>query len=196
MKLNKSVFSTAMLLLGIVLVIGSAVLLLFSNLQKQAANDDTPKVIAAILEILPELRDEVPDDRINISMPIMEINQKSYCGIIEVPAYNTELPISAYWDKTTVHKQPCRYTGSIYDGSFIIGGSDNAGQFDFIQSITNGDTVYVTDMTGARYTYVVEKIKRTYDVSAENLISGEYDLTLFAKNTYSLDYTLVRCSFK
>ncbi len=195
MKSEKSVISTVSLIVGLVLISASALLLLFTNLQKQNAATEAEKTVAELRVIMPAVHDEVPDGRANTEMPVMELNDENYCGIIELPVYGTELPIAAYWSRSSVYKHPNRYTGSIYDGTLIIGGSDNESQLDFIQTVTNGDTVYFTDMTGARYTCNVEKIERTDDVSAERLMSDSYGLTLFAKSTYSLDYIIVHCSF-
>lgn len=135
----------------------------------------------------------MPDDRIDVTMPMTEVDGLNFAGIIELPAYEALLPVYGTWDKNKVSDFPCRYMGSMYDGSLIIGGSDNVGQFDFMKVITDGDFVYVTDMTGARYAYVVTEIKKSKDASTDNLISKNADLVLFARNTYAFDYTIVRC---
>ena len=196
MVLKKSNIWIVLLLIGVILVLGSAALLITSGLQEKTAMVNAEKTVNSLKKIIPSVHDEIIDDRANLTMPSMEIDDLSYCGIIELPSYNTKLPIYSFWDKIKVSKFPCKYSGSIYNGSLIIGGSDNEGQFDFIQTITGNDTVYITDMTGARYTYVVEEIVRTRDVSNNSLATNKFDLTLFAKNTYSLDYTIVRCTLK
>ena len=89
-----------------------------------------------------------------------------------------------------------RFSGSMYSGSLIIGGSDNPGQLDFMKLITGGDTVYLTDMTGGRYSYTVTEILKTTDVSHDNLAAGDAALVLFVRNTYGFDYTVVRCALK
>ncbi len=196
MVFKKSNIWTALLLIGTMLILGSASLLITSNLQQKAAIKNAEKTVGSLREAMPSVHDEITDDRANSTMPTMEIEGLSYCGIIELPAYDTELPIYSYWDKNKASRLPCKYSGSIYDSSLIIGGSDNKGQFDFVKTITGNDTVYITDMTGARYSYVVKEIVRTRDVSSSSLTTDEFDLTLFAKNTYSLDYTVVRCKMK
>ena len=75
----------------------------------------------------------------------------------------------------------------------IIGGSDNEGMFDFMKLITGGDYVYVTDMSGACFSYRVSEIVQTDDPTPENLMGEDADLVLFAKNTFSFGYTVVRC---
>ena len=83
--------------------------------------------------------------------------------------------------------------GSVYDKSLILGGCDNQGQLDFMKAISISDYVYFIDTMGARYTYVVTDIEITDDVSTTNLKSKNADMVFFAGNTYSMDYTVVRC---
>ena len=126
-------------------------------------------------------------------MAAMEVDGMDFVGIVDIPAYGRELPVYGHWEAGKVSSFPCRYTGSIYDGSLIIGGSDNAGQFDFMKLITVSDPVHITDMTGARYSYTVTDIRITRDVSTGSLRGQNADLVLFARNTATLDYTLVLC---
>ena len=147
-----------------------------------------------LYSLMPEPYDSFPDNRTSPAMPMVEIDGRNYIGILEIPAYGTSLPIGSQWDSGTVSEYPCRYLGSTYDSSLIIGGSDNKGQLDFVKKISNEDLITVTDTTGQRFTYKVTDIRRTKDVSTENLTSKEADLVLFARNTYSLDYTVIRCT--
>ncbi len=194
MRKIKSRFSTITFLIGVLLLAASIALLLFSQMKQTEAARDTAKAVMQLCNLVPEVHDEIADDRVNMTMPAMEVEGISFCGIIEVPIYNTELPIRESWDKSSALSVPCKYLGSIYDGSLIIGGSDKKGQFDFMQQITNGDCVYITDMVGGKYSYMVSVVKKSSDVSTNYLTGIDADLVLFARNTYSMDYTVVGCT--
>ncbi len=183
-----------LLMVGIALVVISLGTLLISQISQTLASRNARELVVQIRQLLPQTSTGVLEDRANPVMPSMEVEGENFCGIIEIPAYNADLPICDIWSSGKVTKYPCRYTGSIYDGSLVIGGSDNSGQFDFMKEITGGDKIYVTDMTGARFTYTVSDVFRTSDVSTANLTSQEGDLVLYAKNSFSLDYTLVICT--
>lgn len=190
-KINRIV-----LIIGVLLIAAALGVLAFSQTEQQNAAEEAAEFVAQIRELMPQVQDTVPDNRADKSMPILEIDGKDFVGILEVPAYQAQLPIAAVWDPAEVTNYPCRYTGSVYENSLIVGGSDNEGQFDFMQIITGGDIIKITDVTGLRYTYVVTRIEKTSDVSTENLCTDEADLTLFARNTYGLDYTVVRCDLQ
>ncbi len=184
-----------LLILGVALVVLSLGILIFSQVRGQKAATDARQLAAQLLQWMPPVQNAAPEDRGNNGMPSMEVQGADFCGILEVPGYNTTLPVGSVWNAGSLYRYPCRFTGSIYDGSLIIGGSDSAGQLDFMKKITGGDWVYVTDMTGNRYRCAVHDVMRTTDVSAEHLQSLDADLVLFARNTYGLDYTLVLCNF-
>ncbi len=182
-----------LLAVGILLVVASLSVLLISNISQKSAADRARKLVIDLRQLMPSSYNAGLDDRVNILMASMEVEGESFCGIIEIPAYNADLPICDVWSAGKVSQYPCRYTGSIYDRSLIIGGSDRSGQFDFMNQITGGDKVYVTDMTGGRYTYQVRDVLRSTDVSSDKLMSLDGDLVLYARNSYSFDYTFVIC---
>ncbi len=193
MKKTKIKASTITLLLGVLLLTAAIGLLIVTQMRQKQAAYDSKELVTQLRTMMPEVHDEVPDDRVNTLMPAMAVDGISFCGIIELPIYNTELPIRESWDKTAALYVPCKYLGSLYDGSLIIGGSEKHGQFDFMQQITKGDCVYITDMVGGKYSYSVSVVKKSSNVSTDYLKSIDADLVLFARNTYSLDYTVVGC---
>lgn len=182
--------------LGILLIAASASTVIFGYIAQNKAAEGVKQTVTEIFSLIPDQRTGVPDDRHNTEMPAMELGGTDFAGVVEVPLYNTVLPLGSTWDKYDTSKHPCIYTGSIYDSTLVIGGSQNPGQFDFMRWITGGDLVSVTDMTGLQFTYLVSDVQKTKDVTYENLTSQEADLVLFARDSYSLYYTLVLCRLK
>lgn len=80
-----------------------------------------------------------------------------------------------------------------YDNSLVIGGADHPTQFGFCAEIQHGTAISVTDMAGAQFSYTVSRIDRAKHAETSWLQSGEYDLSLFCRDTYSLEYIVVRC---
>lgn len=195
-KVNGGKLTRILTVAGIALILASVVLIGISAITEKRAEKRAGEIVETLRSLMPEAADGVPDDRVNLTMPMLELDGENFVGIFEIPKYESALPICGVWESGKVSDYPCRYIGNMYDGSLIIGGSDNQGQFDFTKLITADDVVYITDVTGLRYSYVVTEISKTTDVSTENLVSSEADLVLFARNTYSLDYTVIRCVLK
>ncbi len=196
MKVRKLKLSGLMLMLGILLLAGAAVLLAVNFFSGSGQSLDLRQTVGKLRVVMPDTRDAVPDDRVNMQMPAMEIDGFSFCGILQVPVTRTELPILERWDEDLSAQVPYRYTGSIYDRTLVIGGSGKAGQLDFVREITVGDALLLTDMTGGRYTYTVSLMETVGDVSKAYLTSVDADLVLFADNGLSSGYTVVGCKLK
>ena len=184
-------FTVILTCIGVMLILAAVGLMLFSHLGGKNAQTNAKEIVNKMYTLMPDVKNSAPDGRSNVNMPMLEIDGADFVGIIE--ASENTLPIYCKWDSSEVTKYPCRYTGSMHDGSLIIGGSDNKGQFDFVKTISNGESIFITDTTGLRFRYTVTDINRTKDVSTEYLSSQDADLILFARNTYSLDYTVILC---
>lgn len=190
------VISRIALCLGVLLIIGALSLLVISRINIPKNEKNAKEIIDEMYALMPDIKNVYPDGKGDTVMPSMELDGNDFSGIINIPLYNTELPVCNEWDKNNVGKYPHRFTGSIYDNSLIIGGSDNIGQFDFMKNISVGDNVHFTDTMGGRFSYVVSSIRITDDVSLDSLSNDDADLTFFARNSYGFDYTVVRCKLK
>lgn len=189
---NKKITTIAMVL-GILLIVSAMITVIFHHVSQNNNKENVQQIVKDIYSLIPDVENAVPEAPADITMPVMEIDGQDFAGIIEVPAYGKTLPVYAGWNKRKLSKFPCRYTGSIYDNSLIIGAVENPGQFDITKLISGGDEVLFTEMTGLRYPYIITDIYMTKDVSTENLISQKADLTLFIKSDYGSDYMLINC---
>ncbi len=189
---GKKVTAIAMVL-GVLLIVASMAAMIFNHVSQNKYKEEIPQIVSEIYSLIPEVMDSVPDAPADITMPVMEIGGQDYVGILEVPAYGKVLPVYGEWNKRKVSRFPCRFTGSIYDGSLIIGTSENPGQFDITKVISGGDEVFFVDMTGLRYKYIVTDIFKTKDVSTSNLKAQEADLVIFVKSSYGSEYMIINC---
>jgi len=197
MKKGKSSLITGLLsVFGVLLIVGAVLLTVLQSVGQNVTAERNRDILEQMYALMPTVHSGGVDDRIDVSMPMLEINGEDFVGIIEIPLYHKQLPVYGSWSKHKVSSFPCRFDGNLYDGSLIIGGSDGAGQFDFMKNISIGDSVFLTDMTGGRYYYKVDWVELTSDATSETLASDTADMVLFARNSYSLDYTVVRCSLQ
>jgi len=180
-----------LLISGILMVLCSLGIFLYMQIQQNRADEQTQVYLQQMQKSMPEVKDAFIDERNNKDMPVLEVAGNDFVGILEVPLYEVSFPIGSRWQEGELIDYPCRFWGSVYDGSMIIGGSERKGQMAFMKDISIGDEVFVTDMTGARYLYTVSWIEKTKDVSIEYLEND--GLTIFARNPYGFDYTVVRC---
>ena len=186
---------SALAIIGICLICLSLGLLLFTFVKTYVGNSQSRSVVNQIIESLPERTAGIPEVENGSNMPAREINGRDYVALIDIPAYDLTLPVADKWDSSKLHSSPIRFSGSAYDNTLVIGGSDNEGQLSFCDKIENNTEITVTDMTGAEYQYKVSRVDRSRSADADWLSSAEYDLTLFCKDTYSMEYIAVRCTY-
>lgn len=187
-KLSKLLFA-----LGFILIIVSGVLAIKYYLNIN--NQENVAIVKQLYEMMPECQNGIILD-IDDEMPIAEVNHENFVGIISIPKYNRTLPIGALWNNDILTKYPSVYLGTLYDGSLIISATDSKNQLDFMKTINEDDVILISDMKGKKFSYIIDEIEITKDVSTEHLISYEHDLVIFVKNTYSFDYTILKCKYK
>lgn len=177
--------------IGCVLMVSSLLLLIWWQLSISHAEKKSAHYMEVLRTVVPEPEPAIPEERSNNEMPVLSIDGVDFVGILELPAYDVALPVCGDWD--TMLPCPSRYSGSVYDGSMIIGATSQQGQFDFYRQISVGDVVYFTDMTGSRFSYKVSEIFYREHAGNEVLESNQATLTLFIKNLYAFEYLILRC---
>ena len=182
-----------LIVLGICLILVSLCLMLIFGIRMHTGTQKSKKVLSQITALLPERTQGLPGIYPYSTMPVLEIDGVDYVVMLEIPAFGVILPVADQWDSKNLHSAPTRFSGSAYDHTLVIGGADYPGQFSFCDKIDNGAVITVTDMTGARFTYTVFRVDRAKHAESQWLLSADYDLTLFCRDAYSLEYIAVRC---
>lgn len=181
------------ILLGICLILCSLCLVFFSRFRMYTGFRESQAVLLQIDALLPERTPGLPETYPDSGMPILEIDGADYAALLEIPSFGVTLPVADHWDSQKLARSPARFSGSAYDHTLVIGGADDPHQFAFCDQIEHGALVTLTDMTGAQFSYTVSRIDRAKHAEAQWLTDAEYDLTLFCRDTYSMEYIAVRC---
>ena len=188
--------SKLILFLGGLLVAASLGLLLFTQVQSKQALAENAQLVENLYSILPPPTKGIMESYSDNSMPALEIDGTDYSALVDIPALGITLPVADAWDKHKVALHPCRFYGSAYDGSLIIGGVDQPGQFADFKLLSLDAEVTITDMTGAVFTYAITEIEWRNSADAEVLLDSDAHLTLFVRNAYGTDYILLRCMMR
>lgn len=182
-----------LLILGICLIVLSLCFAIVVQLQLHSGTKNCQKVVAEMNKLLPDRTPGILGMYSDSSMPVLEINGADYVALIEIPSIGIALPVADIWNSTKLSNSPVRFSGSVYDKGLVVGGADHPKQFGFCDEIEHGVVITITDMTGAQFSYSVSRIDRAKHAETQWLQNEEYDLTLFCRNTYSMEYIAVRC---
>ena len=177
---------------GIILILSAMVWLILWQISAQKNTEKIQAYVDMLYELIPDPQASVLEPRTNNTMPSLNVKNENFVAIIEVPMNTASFPVGASWN--TNNKYPCRYDGSVYDGTLIIGTTNHKGQFDFVKEITVGNALYITDMTGNRFYYNVTDIQYSNHADNDVLYNNETDLTIFVKNIYALEYIILHCT--
>lgn len=192
-RLLRDKISLICIILGVVLILAAGALLIVSQVSGENARKDTALILEKAQALMPLAADRVPEARGNNTMASMQIDGVNVIAVLEAPKYGRILPVASGWDTALVAAMPCRFAGSIYDQSLIIGATDGEGQFSFASQMEMGDALVLTDMEGGRYTYRVAAIQHAKHATLSKLQSGDYALTVFVKDGKTSQYLLIRC---
>ena len=190
-KINKPFISKICVFAGVSLLIIGLLALFFWQWNIHSSIQKSKTYANTLQTLIPEPQGAIPEERRDNSMSVLSIDGADFVGIIEMPRYESALPVGADWG--TLTKYPCRFGGSIYDGTMQIGATSQKGQFDFYREISVGDTVIFTDVEGNRYTYTVTNLQYESHADQTTLNREESALTLFIKNVYAFEYLIVFC---
>lgn len=187
---RKNWFSVLCIALGCAIIIAGGIFFFGNRFSVENAAAKSQMALEKVSQMLPQITDRIPEERgINL-MPSKQVEGLNITAILEVPGYARRLIVLSNWDASLVNAVPCKFHGSIYDRSVVIGAGEK--QFDFADRLEVGEKIILTDMEGGRYTYRVTAIQHSQHASLEKLQSGDHDLTVFVK--VGEQYLLIRCN--
>ena len=177
---------------GVVLLIAATSLLIFWQTAIRTAEEKSRVYVENMMSIIPQPESAVPTERLDNTMSCLAIDGVDLIGILEMPRYASTEPIRGDWGRLT--DGPCRFSGSVYDRTIVVGATSQAGQYDFYRDISVGDAVYFTDVEGHRYSYEIVDMRYASHADKDSLSQVDADLTLFIKNVYDFEYLIVFCN--
>ena len=178
-------------MVGIGLFAAAVVVIGLRQWEIHAYEEKAAAYVHTLRTLLPEVQGAVPEARGDNTMAVLSVEEMEFIGILEMPRYGAAMPVGVQWGQ--ISKYPCRFGGSVYDGTMQIGGTSQDGQFDFYREISVGDAVYFTDMEGDRFAYKVADIRYEKHADQSALQRREADLKLFIKNEYAMEYIIISC---
>ena len=180
------------------ILIGAALLsaaLLLLHLNKQEDQVAQEAAVAVMPQLVQQVREntarepQITEDDLLIPVELLTpeqmemtevvINGHAYIGYLSIPRLELELPILSQWSYPKLQIAPCRYYGSLRGEDLVLMAHNYNSHFGRISKLELMDTVTFTDMDGNVTTYQVVGKDMLAPTAVEEMISGDFDLTLF-----------------
>lgn len=190
-KQGKIILQKICVLAGTLLLMAACAILFLWQWNIHASQQQTQDYVHTLRSLIPEVQNVALEAKKDNSMPLLSLDGKDFIGILEMPLYESTLPVCADWGNPSQY--PRCLSGSIYDRSIQIGATSQAGQYDFYRELSVGDSVFFTDMEGNRYALEISDLRYKKHANQTALQSCDAALTLFIKNVYAFEYLIVFC---
>lgn len=178
------------MIIGAALMIGALALFLSNQQEAQNAENASVELVSQLVEELEKVENPtIPIEYVGVPVEFLDpsafemtevtINGHAYIGYVSIPKLELELPVMSGWTYDKLQISPCRYHGSVLGQDLVIMAHNYPKHFGRISELSEGDSVTFTDMDGVvtNYEVVAQDILDPYAV--DEMIAGEFDLTLF-----------------
>ncbi len=199
---KKSKKGRLLVILGTVLLLAALSLVLWNNYRQQTSSKKMNGILSSLLLQMPQTDDDFESDNsgdfgqnglngdifdfssggeASYSEEYIEVEQKRYIGILQIPSLGLELPIMADYSYAELYNSPCRYFGGIATSDIVIAAHNYRYFFGPIDNLNSGDKLIFTDVNGQIFTYSVvqSEIIASNDLNSLLANSDEWDMTLF-----------------
>ena len=165
-----------------------------AQLQQEIVRQDPTNQAADAKPINPS-EIEIPDYLLNphMEMPTQTVDGVGYIGLLTVPAIDLELPVITDWSYSKLKIAPCRFSGSVYLDNAVIAAHNYTGHFRRLKTLEPGDAVLFTDVDGNVFRYVVAAMEILQPEAIEDMVAGEWPLTLFTCTVGGQSRITIRC---
>lgn len=173
----------------------AGILFLYNRLEDKKASQMSGNVLEQLHAEDVETDIYIPDYILNpdMEMPTIEIDGDKYIGYLLFPSLELELPVMSSWSYAGLKKAPCMYAGSIYKGNAVIAAHNYTGHFGQLYNLEPGDPVSFIDADGNAFPYEIVIQEVLEPTAIEEMISGDFDLSLFTCTYGGLSRFTVRC---
>lgn len=134
-----------------------------------------------------------PVEKEILPMDTVEIDGNLYIGFLTIPDLQLELPIMADWNYDRLNIAPCRYSGTIAGGDLVIAAHNYPYHFGRLMDLSLGAEILFTDVNGVSTRFSVAELEVLPPTAVEDMIAGDYDLTLFTCTYGGATRFTVRC---
>ncbi len=180
-KRRKTKFGISLMAFGLLLIAAAGGLFAYNTVTDKKAGEAADGLVKEVEQAADVSSYEEDENGEVYAM----IDGEKYIGVIAIPSVGIELPVQSDYSLAKLKIAPCRYYGSVPEGTAVICAHNYRSYFGNLKYAKPGDKVYFTDAAGLTYPYEISLIEQLDGYDSERMKENNgWDMTLFTC-TYS-----------
>lgn len=177
------------MILAVLMLVGAGVLLFYNSSENDRIEEESLETVTELENILEQQINEQDDSQNNTQRTeetsnndrtSINIKGQNYIGIVYIPILNNlALPVIENCTESNLKVSVCRYSGSLKENNFVIAGHNYKSSFGKLSKLAVGNIAYFKDVNGNVYKYHCKAIETLSPKSVNEMVTGDWDLTLF-----------------
>lgn len=182
------------MIFAVLMLASAGILSLYNSSEDTRVEEDNLETVTQLENILEKQNDNqnnvqnsektenTENSAISLSNNKTSINIKgnNYIGIIYIPILNNlALPVIEDCTVNNLKVSVCKYSGNTNENNLVIAGHNYKSSFGKLSRLNIGNLVYFKDVNGNVYKYHCKAIETLSPKSVNEMITGDWDLTLF-----------------
>ncbi len=195
--------STALIIIGVLMIAGCAALVWYNYDQSNEAKKSADKLEQQVESAIAQGEKDVSSAKDSSSapaieatkkhMPVVEVDGNDCIGYLTIPSIDLKMPVINTYSDYNLNIAPCRYYGSLETDDLVVAGHNFPSGFEKLKQLKNKDTVQFTNMNGETYTYRVEETEMLKPSDVTDMVESNYELSLYTCNFSGSERFTVRC---
>jgi len=161
---------------GLVLILTAAWIFSLNEREEALAAANTEVLLEQMYEEI-EANKNIYDTQGRLAQ--FELGGHEALGILNIPSLGLELPVLNDWNYEMLIIAPGRYFGTPEEGNMILLGHNYKRHFARLKELKPGDRAELYTLGGVTYIYELDMIETLGKTDLEELVAGEWDMTIF-----------------
>lgn len=186
---------TAVMVLGLALVLGAAGLAGYNLWIEQRAGAERDGILTELAEAAFEMEGTAGQETETAvtTLPVLTVDGHGYLGTMSIPALKLELPVLAEYSYEDLKVAPSVFYGSPLTYDLVVCAHNYRSHFGTLKNLVPGDRVLFRTMDGYVFTYEVAATEVVDPWATADVISGQWDLTMFTCTLGGRTRLVIRC---
>ncbi|MBQ0011289.1 MAG: sortase [Clostridiales bacterium] len=206
MKTPRKTIGNILLCIGLLLLLAGGIWYAHNLHESNRAYELGVEEVAKVKEFVAKRREELSTSQPEITveggtsvhapvkqLPVFVIDDYPYCGYLYIPDIELEMAVVDEATEQNMKYSLCRYAGDPFQQNMVIAGHNYRSVFRKLRDLEAGDDIYFTDMDGEVFHYTVLESVVIPGKGVEEMLEGEWDLTLFTCTYGGADRYTIRC---